>query len=59
MGETPKEFYEGMELDVWYNTEKPTDVILPGSKGHLVMIGIGVVGVLAGLAILFKRLTGR
>ena len=59
MKETPKEFYEGMKLDVWYNTQKPTEVILPGSKGHFVMIGLGIVGILAGVAILFKKLTGR
>ncbi len=57
--ETPKEFYEGMKLAVCYNTDDPADNILPGSKGGIIMIGLGVVAVLAGVFLIFRKLTGR
>ncbi len=56
---TPKEFYEGMELTVLYNIDKPTDVILPGATGFYIMIGLGVVGILIGIVLILKRLRGR
>lgn len=56
---TPKDFYEGMELTVLYNQDKPTDVVLPGNTGNYIMIGLGVVAILAGAFALLKRLRGR
>ena len=56
---TPKDFYEGMELTVLYNQDKPTDVVLPGTTGNYIMIGLGVVAILAGAFALLKRLRGR
>ncbi len=59
LSETPKEFYEGMELTVLYNTDKPTEVVLPGKTGAFIMIGMGVVAILAGVVLFLKRLRGR
>ena len=59
LGETPSEFNEGMELTVLYNVDNPSEVVLPGNTGSYVMIGIGVVGVLAGIALFLKKLRGR
>lgn len=59
MSETPDKMYEGMELNVLYNVDDPTEVILPGNTGTYIMIGLGAVGILAGLAVLFKKLRGR
>ena len=57
--ETPKEFYEGMELTVLYNMDKPTDVTLPGTTGAYIMIGMGVVAILLSVVLILKRLRGR
>jgi len=57
--ETPKEFYEGMELTVIYNIDKPTDVTLPGTTGAYIMMGMGVLAILAGVVMFLKRLRGR
>ena len=59
LSETPKDFYEGMELDVRYNMNKPTDVILPGSGGAFIIIGMGVVALIAGAVMFLRRLRGR
>ena len=59
LGETPKEFHEGMELTVLYNVDKPTDVVLPGTTGSYIMIGLGVVAVLLCAVMILKRLRGR
>jgi hypothetical protein len=59
LNETPKEFYEGMELAVRYNVDKPTDVILPGNGGAYIVIALGVVGILAGAFLFLKNLRGR
>ena len=59
LGETPKTFHEGMELTVLYNIDKPSEVVLPGSGGAFIMIGLGVVGVLAGAVLILKKLQGR
>lgn len=57
--ETPKEFYEGMELTVIYNIDKPTDVTLPGTTGAYIMMGMGMLAILAGVVMFLKRLRGR
>jgi len=57
--ETPKEFYEGMELTVIYNIDKPTDVTLPGTTGAYIMMGMGVLAILVGVVMFLKRLRGR
>jgi len=57
--ETPKEFYEGMELTVIYNMDKPTDVTLPGTTGAYIMIGMGVVGIIVGLVLILNKIRGR
>ena len=59
LNETPKDFYEGMELTVRYNVNKPTDVILPGNGGAYIMIGLGVFASLAGVFMFLKSLRGR
>lgn len=59
LNETPKDFYEGMELTVRYNVDNPTDVILPGNGGAYIMIGLGAVAIIAGAVLLLKRLRGR
>lgn len=55
LGEQPSNFYEGMELTVLYNVDNPTDLILPGQMGSYIMIGLGIVGIAAGIAAFFKR----
>ena len=57
--ETPKEFYEGMELTVIYNIDNPTDVTLPGPTGAYIMIGMGVVAILISVVMFLRRLRGR
>ena len=57
--ETPKEFYEGMELTVIYNMDKPTDVTLPGTTGAYIMIGMGAVAILISVVMFLRRLRGR
>jgi|GEM_PF-2485071 hypothetical protein len=59
LGEIPKDFYEGMELTVLYNVDKPTDVTLPGTTGSYIMIGMGAVAVLLGVVMILRRLRGR
>lgn len=59
LGETPKEFYEGMELTVLYNVDNPMDVTLPGTTGAIIMIAMGVVAILAGAVMFLKKLRGR
>lgn len=59
LGETPKEFHEGMELTVLYNVDNPMDVTLPGTTGAIIMIAMGVVAALAGVVMFLKRLRGR
>jgi hypothetical protein len=55
LGEQPKKFYEGMTLTVLYNADRPTDVILPGQTASFIMIGMGIVGIVAGVAAFIKR----
>ena len=38
---------------------KPTDVILPGNGGAFIMIGLGVVAVLASAFMFLQKLRGR
>ena len=59
LGETPKEFHEGMQLTVLYDTEDPTDVVLPGKTGAYIMIGIGIVAILVSIIMFLKKLFGR
>lgn len=59
LSETPSSFHEGMELTVLYNIDKPSEVILPGAGGSFIMIGLGVVGVLAGVVLILRKLQGR
>ena len=60
LGEIPKEFYEGMELTVLYNMDNPTEVVLPGTGGAWIMIGLGAVAILAAAGMLIKRIvTGQ
>ena len=59
LSETPKDFYEGMELAVRYNVDKPTDVILPGNGGAVIMLVLGVVGILGGVVMFVRNLRGR
>lgn len=57
--ENPKDFYEGMELTVQYNMDKPTEVTLPGSGGAFFMIGFGIVAVLCSAVMVLQKLRGR
>ena len=59
LGETPNDFYEGMELTVLYDVANPADVVLPGTTGAFIMIGMGVLAVICALVILLKNLLGR
>ncbi len=59
LGETPKEFHEGMELTVLYDVDDPSEVVLPGKTGAYIIIGLGVVGILAGGVAFIKRLRSR
>ena len=59
LGETPKEFHEGMELTVLYDVDNPSEVVLPGKTGAFIMMGLGVVGILAGGVVFLKKLRGR
>ena len=59
LGETPKEFHEGMELTVLYNIDKPSEVVLPGTTGSYIMIALGAVGVIVGIVLLLKKIRGR
>ena len=57
--ENPKEFHEGMALTVVYDKDNPSDVTVPGTAGSWVIIALGAVGILAGGAVLVKKITGR
>ncbi len=59
LNETPDEFYEGMELTVLYNVDKPTDNILPGSNGAYFLIGFGALAIIVSAVMIIKKLTGR
>ena len=57
--ETPKEFHEGMELTALYNIDKPSEVVLPGTGGAYIMIGLGVFAILASVVVFIRKLQGR
>ncbi|MBQ9544937.1 MAG: DUF3592 domain-containing protein [Clostridia bacterium] len=57
--ENPSEFSEGMELTVVYNVDDPNEVTLPGVGGAYIMIGLGVIGIIASGVLVLKRLRGR
>ena len=59
LGETPKEFHEGMQLTVLYDVGDPTDVVLPGKTGAYIMIGLGAVVILVCVVMILKKLFGR
>ena len=59
LSENPREFHEGMELTVLYDVDHPDDVVLPGTAGAFIMIGMGIVAILAAAVLLFKMLRGR
>lgn len=59
LGETPQKFHEGMELTVLYEIDNPLEVVLPGTTGAYIMIGIGVVGLATAVAVALNNLRGR
>jgi hypothetical protein len=59
LGENPREFYEGMELTVLYEIEKPTEVILPGKTSSYIMIAMGAVAVICGGVVILRKVLGR
>ena len=59
LNETPDEFHEGMELTVLYNKDDPSDIILPGNGGAIVLIVLGAVGIIASCALVLKKIKGR
>lgn len=59
LGETPKEFHEGMQLTVLYDVGDPTDVVLPGKTGAYITIGLGAVVILVCVVMILKKLFGR
>ena len=59
LGETPQKFHEGMELTVLYEIDNPLEVVLPGTTGAFIMIGIGVVGLVAAAVVTLNSFKGR
>ena len=59
LGETPQKFHEGMELTVLYEIDNPLEVVLPGTTGAYIMIGIGVVGLVAAAVVALNSFKGR
>ena len=59
LGETPQKFHEGMELTVLYEIDNPLEVVLPGTTGACIMIGIGVVGLAAAAVVALNYFRGR
>ena len=59
LGETPQKFHEGMELTVLYEIDNPLEVVLPGTTGAYIMIGIGVVGLVAAALVALNSFKGR
>ena len=59
LGETPQKFHEGMELTVLYEIDNPLEVVLPGTTGAFIMIGIGVVGLVAAAVVALNSFKGR
>ena len=59
LGETPQKFHEGMELTVLYEIDNPLEVVLPGTTGAYIMIGIGVVGLAAAAVVALNYFRGR
>ena len=55
LSENPREFYEGMELTVLYDIDKPTTVVLPGKASSFIMMALGFVGVICGLMVIIKK----
>ncbi len=55
LSENPREFYEGMELTVLYDVDKPTTVVLPGKASSFIMMALGFVGVIGGLMVIIKK----
>lgn len=55
LSENPREFYEGMELTVLYDVDKPTTVVLPGKASSFIMMALGFVGVICGLMVIIKK----
>jgi len=58
LNDTPKEFHEGMTLKVVYDKNDPNEVYLPGNTGSFIMIGLGIIGIIAGAGVLFRRIRG-
>ena len=59
LGENPREFHEGMELTVLYRVDNPSEVVLPGKTGSYIMIGLGAVGIIIGIVLILKKISGR
>ena len=57
--DNPKDFYEGMELTVQYNMDKPTEVTLPGKSSAYIMLGMGTVALLCAAVLVLQKLRGR
>ena len=55
LSENPREFYEGMELTVLYDVDKPTTVVLPGKASSFIMMALCFVGVICGLIFIIKN----
>ena len=59
LNENPDEFHEGMELTVLCNKDDPTDIILPGKGGAIILIVLGAVAILVSGAMVLKKIRGR
>lgn len=59
LDQNPRDFYEGMELTVQYNMDKPTEVTLPGKSSAYFSIGFGIVAILCGAFLVLQKLRGR
>lgn len=59
LDQNPRDFYEGMELTVQYNMDKPTEVTLPGRSSAYFSIGFGIVAILCGAFLVLQKLRGR
>lgn len=59
LDQNPRDFYEGMELTVQYNMDKPTEVTLPGKSSAYFSMGFGIVAILCGAFLVLQKLRGR
>lgn len=59
LGETPRDFHEGMELTVLYDIDKPMEVVLPGKTSSYIMIGIGMIAIICGAVVILRKVLGR